>query len=118
MKVLIAEDEPRIAGELSVALKAAGIAVDLAVDGEIAWFRGDTETYDAAILDLGLPKLDGLTVLNRWRANERRFPVLILTARAAWAQPVAGINAGPDDYLPKPFEMEEVIARLRAVLRR
>jgi two-component system OmpR family response regulator len=118
MKVLVAEDTPQIAGELMIALKAAGIAADLAEDGEEAWFRGDTETYDAAILDLGLPKLDGLTVLKRWRAVGSRLPVLVLTARGAWKERVKGIYAGADDYLPKPFEMEELIARLRALIRR
>jgi two-component system OmpR family response regulator len=118
MKVLLAEDEPRIAAEVAAALKAAGIAVDIAVDGEAAWFKGDTENYDAAILDLGLPRLDGLTVLQRWRSAGARFPVLILTARGAWTERVIGINAGADDYLPKPFQMEELIARLRALIRR
>src|SRR5664279_1053376 len=94
------------------------MVVDVARDGEAAWFQGDTETYDAVILDLGLPGLDGLTVLKRWRAAGRRFPVLILTARGVWTDRVEGINAGADDYLPKPFEMEELIARLRALLRR
>jgi DNA-binding response OmpR family regulator len=118
MKVLLVEDEPRIAADVAAALRAAGMAVDIAADGEDAWFRGDTEAYDAAVLDLGLPKLDGLTVLKRWRANERRFPVLMLTARGVWTERVEGINAGADDYLPKPFEMEELVARLRALLRR
>jgi DNA-binding response OmpR family regulator len=118
MKVLVVEDEPRIATDVSTALKAAGMAVDVVADGEEAWFRGDTETYDAAILDLGLPKVDGLTVLKRWRASGNRFPVLILTARGVWTERVEGINAGADDYLPKPFEMEELVARLRALLRR
>lgn len=94
------------------------MAVDVVRDGEQAWFAGDVENYDAVILDLGLPKLDGLTVLKRWRANGRRFPVLILTARGMWKERVEGINAGADDYLPKPFEMEELLARLRALLRR
>ena len=118
MKVLVVEDEPRIAADITAALKAAGLAVDVVTDGEKAWFSGDTEDYDAAILDLGLPKLDGLTVLKRWRAGGRRFPVLVLTARGAWTERVEGINAGADDYLPKPFEMEELVARLRALLRR
>jgi DNA-binding response OmpR family regulator len=118
MKVLVVEDEPRIAADLSAALKASGMAVDVATDGEEAWFRGDTETYDAAILDLGLPKLDGLTVLKRWRAAGRRFPILILTARGVWTERVEGINSGADDYLPKPFEMEELLARVRALIRR
>jgi two-component system OmpR family response regulator len=118
MKVLVVEDEPRIATDISAALKGSGIVVDVATDGEDAWFKGDTETYDAAILDLGLPKLDGLTVLKRWRTGGRRFPVLVLTARGVWTERVEGINAGADDYLPKPFEMEELLARLRALLRR
>jgi DNA-binding response OmpR family regulator len=118
MKVLVVEDEPRIARELMAALKAAGIAADLATDGEQAWFKGDTEAYDAAVLDLGLPKLDGLAVLERWRGGGSRLPVLILTARGAWTERVKGINAGADDYLPKPFQMEELIARLRALIRR
>ncbi|RUY33406.1 response regulator transcription factor, partial [Mesorhizobium sp. M7A.F.Ca.US.001.04.1.1] len=118
MKILLAEDEPRIATDITAVLKAAGMAVDIVRDGEAAWFAGDVENYDAAILDLGLPKLDGLTVLKRWRANARRFPVLILTARGLWTERVEGINAGADDYLPKPFEMEELLARLRAILRR
>jgi len=118
LKILVVEDEPRIAADVAAALKAAGMAVDVVTDGEEAWFRGDTESYDAAILDLGLPQLDGLTVLKRWRANGDRFPVLILTARGVWTERVEGINAGADDYLPKPFEMEELVARLRALLRR
>jgi len=118
MKVLVVEDEPRIAADIAAAFKASGMAVDVVRDGEEAWFRGDTENYDAAVLDLGLPKLDGLTVLKRWRAGGHRFPVLILTARGVWTERVEGINAGADDYLPKPFEMEELVARLRALLRR
>jgi two-component system, OmpR family, response regulator len=118
MKILVSEDEPRIGADIKAALKAAGMAVDLACDGEDAWFKGDTESYDAVVLDLGLPKIDGLTVLKRWRAGGRHFPVLVLTARGVWTERVEGINAGADDYLPKPFEMEELIARLRALLRR
>ena len=87
-------------------------------NGEEAWFRGDTEDYDAVILDLGLPRMDGLTVLKKWREAGRDVPVLILTARGAWAERVAGIDAGADDYLAKPFVMEELLARLRALLRR
>ncbi|HEY9010839.1 MAG TPA: response regulator transcription factor [Devosia sp.] len=118
MKVLVVEDEKRIAEDVAKTLRASGMAVDVVADGEAAWFSGDTEDYDAVILDLGLPKLDGLTVLKRWRANGRRFPVLILTARGVWTERVEGINAGADDYLPKPFEMEELLARLRALIRR
>lgn len=118
MKVLVVEDEPRIAADVLATLRASGMTVDLVKDGDEAWFMGDTETYDAVILDLGLPKLDGLTVLKRWRVAGRRFPVLILTARGVWTERVEGINAGADDYLPKPFEMEELVARLRALIRR
>lgn len=118
MKVLVVEDEPRIAADISATLKSSGMAVDVVTDGEEAWFRGDTESYDAVVLDLGLPKLDGLTVLKRWRAAGHRFPVLILTARGVWTERVEGINAGADDYLAKPFEMEELVARLRALIRR
>jgi DNA-binding response OmpR family regulator len=118
MRILVVEDEPRISADIGAALRASGMAVDTVEDGEAAWFAGDTEDYDAVILDLGLPRLDGLTVLKRWRANDRRFPVLVLTARGVWTERVEGINAGADDYLPKPFEMEELLARLRALLRR
>jgi len=118
MKILLVEDEPRIAADIAATLKLSGMVVDIVSDGEQAWFAGDVENYDAAILDLGLPKLDGLTVLRRWRDNARRFPVLILTARGDWTERVEGINAGADDYLPKPFEMEELLARMRALLRR
>jgi DNA-binding response OmpR family regulator len=118
MKVLLVEDDRRIAEEVADSLGVAGYLVDRATDGEEAWFKGDTETYAAAILDLGLPGMDGLGVLRRWRANGRTFPVLILTARGTWNERVEGIDAGADDYLPKPFHMEELLARLRAVLRR
>jgi two-component system OmpR family response regulator len=118
LKLLVVEDEPRIAQDICSALKAAGMAVDLARDGEEAWFRGDTENYDAAVLDLGLPKMDGLAVLKRWREAGRRLPVLVLTARGAWSERVEGINLGADDYLPKPFQMEELVARVRALIRR
>lgn len=118
MKILLVEDDRRIAEEVADCLRAAGYLVDRAADGEQAWFKGDTETYAAVILDLGLPSMDGLGVLRRWRANGRTFPVLILTARGTWNERVEGIDAGADDYLPKPFHMEELLARLRAVLRR
>ena len=118
MRVLIVEDEPRISADIKAALGEAGYTCDVAADGEDAWFRGDTETYDLAILDLGLPKLDGLAVLKRWRAAGKTTPVLILTARGAWPERVEGIDAGADDYLTKPFRMEELVARARALIRR
>ncbi len=118
MRVLVVEDDPRIARRLISVLREAGYAVDGVDNGEEAWFRGDTEDYDAVILDLGLPRMDGLTVLRKWREAGRDVPVLILTARGAWAERVAGIDAGADDYLAKPFVMEELLARLRALLRR
>lgn len=118
MRILLVEDDARIARSVRGALERAGYAVDLARDGEAAWFQGETENYDAAVLDLGLPKLEGLAVLRRWRAAGRLLPVLILTARGSWAERVEGIDAGADDYLPKPFAMEELLARIRALLRR
>jgi two-component system OmpR family response regulator len=118
MRILLVEDDPRIRGDLTAALGANNYVVDCATDGEEAWFKGDTEEYGAVILDLGLPALDGLSVLKRWRANGRDFPVLVLTARGTWSERVEGIDAGADDYLPKPFAMEELLARLRAILRR
>lgn len=118
MRVLLVEDDRRIATDVARALAASGYVVETAHDGEEAWFRGDTEDYGAVILDLGLPQMDGLAVLKRWRANGRRMPVLILTARGSWAERVDGIDAGADDYLPKPFRMEELLARLRSIVRR
>jgi len=118
MRVLIVEDDQRIADDIKTALSAAGYSCDWSADGEDAWFRGDTEPYDLIILDLGLPKMDGLQVLKRWRAAGRRIPVLILTARGAWPERVEGIDAGADDYLSKPFRMEELLARARALIRR
>ena len=118
MRLLLAEDDDRIARDLTGILSAAGYLVDHETDGEEVWFKGDTEDYAAAILDLGLPGMDGLTVLRRWRANDRAFPVLILTARGNWTERVEGIDAGADDYLAKPFEAEELLARLRAIIRR
>lgn len=118
MRALIVEDDPRISADLAHALGAAGFLTEACTDGEEAWFLGDTEDYDLIVLDLGLPKLDGLTVLKRWRENERSMPVLVLTARGAWTERVEGIDAGADDYLPKPFRMEELVARARALVRR
>lgn len=118
MRLLLVEDDRRIASDIASALAAAGYVVETARDGEEAWFLGDTEDYGAVILDLGLPGMDGLAVLKRWRDNGRHMPVLILTARASWAERVDGIDAGADDYLPKPFRMEELLARLRSIVRR
>lgn len=118
MRVLIVEDEATLRAQLVEAIGAAGYAVDEAEDGETGQFMGATEPYDAVVLDLGLPKLDGITVLKRWRAEGIKIPVLILTARGAWTERVEGIDAGADDYLPKPFQMEELLARLRAIIRR
>ena len=118
MRVLLVEDDKRIVADVERVLKAAGYVVETVSDGEEAWFRGDTEDYGAVILDLGLPEMDGLSVLKRWRANDRHMPVLILTARGSWVERVDGIDAGADDYLPKPFRMEELLARLRAIVRR
>ncbi|MCU7918767.1 MAG: response regulator [Candidatus Thiodiazotropha sp. (ex Dulcina madagascariensis)] len=118
MRVLIVEDDPRIIEDIAASLETEGYLVDQVGDGEAAWFKGSTESYSAVILDLGLPGMDGLSVLNRWRAEGLEFPVLILTARSRWNERVKGIDAGADDYLSKPFQMEELLARLRAVIRR
>jgi DNA-binding response OmpR family regulator len=118
MRLLLVEDDARLAEGLVAALTGAGFVVDHEADGEAAWFKGDTESYAAVILDLGLPRMDGLSILRKWRANGQRFPVLILTARGDWNERVEGIDAGADDYLPKPFRMEELLARLRALVRR
>jgi two-component system, OmpR family, response regulator len=118
MRILLVEDEPKIQAELTAALKQSGYLVDCVSDGDDAWFLGDTEEFDGVILDLGLQGLDGLTVLTRWRAAGRTMPVIILTARGRWSERVIGIDAGADDYLPKPFEMPELLARLRAIMRR
>ena len=118
MRILLAEDDARIGSNVEAALTLAGYAVDHQSDGEEAWFRGDTEDYDAVVLDLGLPTLDGLTVLKRWRRAGRTAPVLILTGRGNWDERVEGIDAGADDYLTKPFRVEELVARLRALIRR
>lgn len=118
MRALIVEDDPRIAEDLARALSASGFRIEQLFDGETAWFQGGTEAYDLIVLDLGLPKLDGLSVLKRWRAEGVTSPVLVLTARGAWTERVEGIDAGADDYLPKPFRMEELLARARALVRR
>ncbi|MGD8327501.1 MAG: response regulator transcription factor, partial [Sphingomonadales bacterium] len=109
---------PELSRQLKAALEQTGYAVDHADNGEDGHFLGDTESYDAVILDLGLPIMDGVTILERWRAAERRMPVIILTARDSWTDKVAGLDAGADDYLAKPFKMEELLARLRALIRR
>ncbi|MEM7694996.1 MAG: response regulator transcription factor [Pseudomonadota bacterium] len=118
MRLLVVEDDRDLNRQLCEALKAAGFVVDPAFDGEEGHFLGDTEPYDAVVLDLGLPEMDGISVLERWRADNRTMPVLVLTARDRWSDKVAGIDAGADDYVAKPFHMEEVLARLRALIRR
>jgi two-component system OmpR family response regulator len=118
LRVLIVEDEAPLSRQLAAALGEAGYAVDCAADGERADFLGQTERYDAVVLDLGLPKTDGLTVLRRWREAGVSVPVLVLTARGSWHEKVQGIDGGADDYVAKPFRIEEVLARLRALIRR
>lgn len=118
MRILVVEDEERIRRDLKSHLQASGYVVHEASNGEDAWFLGDTEDFDAVVLDLGLPKMDGLSVLKRLREAERNFPILILTARGGWTDRVEGIDAGADDYLVKPFRMEELVARIRALIRR
>jgi two-component system OmpR family response regulator len=118
MRLLLAEDEHALAEQVAGALRDAGYAVDVAHDGEEAHYLGDVEPYDAVILDLGLPVIDGLSVLRRWRDAGRDMPVLILTARDRWSEKVAGLEMGADDYVVKPFNIEEVLARIRALIRR
>jgi len=118
MRLLVVEDDPDLNRQLVTALTDAGYVVDAAKDGEEGHFLGDTEPYDAVVLDLGLPVMDGVTVLEQWRRGGRKMPVLILTARDRWSDKVAGFDAGADDYVSKPFHMEEVLARIRALLRR
>jgi two-component system OmpR family response regulator len=118
MRILVVEDEARLARQLATALADAGYAVDCADDGAHAEFLGQTQSYDAIVLDLGLPKLDGLTVLRHWRDSGMAAPVLVLTARDSWHEKVQGIDGGADDYVTKPFQINEVLARIRALIRR
>lgn len=118
MRILVVEDNPDLREQLTKSLEQAGYAVDAAGNGEDGQFLGETEPYDAVVLDLGLPKVDGVTVLKAWRAQGKTTPVLILTARDRWSDKVEGFDAGADDYLAKPFHTEELLARLRALLRR
>lgn len=118
MRLLIVEDDVNLNKQLVEAFKEAGYAVDTAADGEEGHYLGDTEPYDAVVLDIGLPVMDGISVLEKWRRDGRKMPVLLLTARDRWSDKVAGIDAGADDYVAKPFHMEEVLARIRALVRR
>lgn len=118
MRVLLVEDDKHLAVRIADALRTERFAVDIASNGEDGQHLGDTEGYDAAVLDLGLPKVDGVSVLRSWRARGRNLPVLILTARDAWSDKVEGFRAGADDYLTKPFRVEELVLRLRALVRR
>jgi two-component system OmpR family response regulator len=118
MRILVVEDDTNLNRQLKDALTEAGYAVDVAFDGEEGHFLGDTEPYDAVVLDIGLPQMDGLSVLEAWRREGKTMPVLLLTARDRWSDKVQGIDAGADDYVAKPFHMEEVLARLRALVRR
>lgn len=118
MRILVVEDDRDLNRQLVSALEDASYVVDSASDGEEGHFLGDTEPYDAVVLDVGLPELDGISVLEKWRRDGRSMPVLLLTARDRWSDKVAGIDAGADDYVAKPFHMEEVLARLRALIRR
>ena len=118
MRILVVEDDKDLNAQLVAACKEAGYVVDAAFDGEEGHFLGETEPYDAVVLDLGLPRMDGLSVLENWRRDGRRMPVLILTARDRWSDKVQGIDAGADDYVAKPFHIEEVLARIRALVRR
>ncbi len=118
MRILLVEDDPRITRDVSETLANAGYVIEYESNGEEAWYLGDVNDYAAIILDLGLPGMDGLSILKKWRENNRKFPVLVLTARGNWSERVEGIDAGADDYLPKPFEMDELLARLRAIIRR
>ena len=118
MRILVVEDDPDLNRQLVKAFMEAGYVVDKAKDGEEAYYLGDTEPYDAVVLDIGLPKMDGFSVLEQWRRAGKTMPVLILTARDAWNDKVRGFDVGADDYVPKPFHIEEILARVRALLRR
>jgi two-component system, OmpR family, response regulator len=118
MRALVVEDDPDIGADVERGLSEAGLIVDRITNGADAWFAGDTEDYAIVVLDLGLPKLDGLTMLRRWRKAGQTFPVLILSARSDWTEKVEGIEAGADDYLAKPFQLGELTTRVRALLRR
>lgn len=118
MRILVIEDDPNLNRQIATALREANYTVDVAFDGEEGQYLGETEPYDAIVLDLGLPNLDGVSILKSWRGAQRTMPVLILTARDAWSEKVAGFDAGADDYVIKPFRMEEVLARVRALIRR
>ena len=118
MRILVVEDEPTLSKQIVHSLKNVGYAVDAALEGEEGYFLGDTEPYDVIVLDLGLPKIDGFTILDRWRKSGNKTPVLILTARDRWQDKIKGFDIGADDFVTKPFSMEEVIARVRALIRR
>ena len=118
MRILVVEDNKEVAGQIMTALEQELFVVDVAYDGEEGWYLGDTETYDSVILDLGLPKLDGLSLLQKWRLTGNQVPVLILTSRDTWRQKVNGLRFGADDYMVKPFQLEEVLARVEALIRR
>jgi two-component system OmpR family response regulator len=118
MRILVVEDDTNLNRQLKEALTEAGYAVDVAFDGEEGHFLGETEPYDAVVLDIGLPRMDGLSVLEAWRRDGKTMPVLLLTARDRWSDKVQGIDSGADDYVAKPFHMEEVLARIRALVRR
>lgn len=118
MRILVVEDDKELNRQIAEALTDAGYVVDRSFDGEEGHFLGDTEPYDAVVLDVGLPQMDGISILERWRQDGRTMPVLILTARDRWSDKVSGIDAGADDYVTKPFHMEEILARVRALIRR